>query len=88
MNPVDARIASALHMAPSAKSTGARAARQARTGLYKGISGTLSDTVTYAAVVPRYTSGKEKGQCTFTSNSIQPLDQISSFTGSGTVKFS
>ena len=33
------------------------------TGLYAGISGTLSITITFAGVGPLYTSGKHKGQC-------------------------
>ena len=57
------------------------------TGLYKGISGTLNVTVTFAAIAPRLTSGKNKGQCNL-SNSAQPVDQDGWITGTGTVKFS
>jgi hypothetical protein len=55
-------------------------------GLYNGISGTLNVTATFAFIAPRFTSGKKKGQCNL-SNSAQPLDQYSSITGAGTVKF-
>jgi hypothetical protein len=54
------------------------------TGLYKGISGTLSITETYAFISPLSTSGENKGQCNL---SAQPISQYSSITGSGTVSF-
>jgi hypothetical protein len=57
------------------------------TGLYKGINGTLDVTVTFAAIAPRYTSGKNKGRCNL-SNSVQPVDQNGWIAGTGTVKFS
>jgi hypothetical protein len=57
------------------------------TGLYKGISATLSATATFAFIAPRFTSGKDKGQCNL-SNSAQPLDQYSSIDATGTVHFS
>ncbi len=56
------------------------------TGLYKGISATLSATATFAFIGPRYTSGKHKGQCN-ESNSAQVLDQYASIHAAGTVKF-
>jgi hypothetical protein len=56
------------------------------TGLYKGLSGTLNVTASFAVIAPRFTSGKSKGQCNL-SNSAQPVDQYSWITGSGTVKF-
>ena len=54
------------------------------TGLYKGITGTLGITETYAFISPLSTSGKNKGQCNL---SAQPISQYSSITGSGTVSF-
>ena len=57
------------------------------TGLYTGISGTVSITETFVFIAPRFTSGKDKGQCNFSNNS-QPLSQYSSITGTGKVKFS
>ncbi|MGZ6670705.1 MAG: hypothetical protein ACXVH3_39350, partial [Solirubrobacteraceae bacterium] len=57
------------------------------TGLYKGISGTVRITVTFAGIAPRYTSGTHKGQCNF-SNSAQPLGQYQAITGTGSVHFS
>jgi hypothetical protein len=56
-------------------------------GLYKGISGTVRITETFAFIAPRFTSGKHKGQCNF-SNNAPVLSQYSSITGSGNVKFS
>jgi hypothetical protein len=56
------------------------------TGLYTGISGTVSITETFVFIAPRFTSGKDKGQCNFSNNS-QPLSQYSSITGTGKVKF-
>jgi hypothetical protein len=53
------------------------------TGRYSGIGGTLQMTVTLAFIAPRYTSGKDKGQC---DNNTQPLSQYESVTGSGIVK--
>lgn len=57
------------------------------TGLYTGITGTLNITETFAIIAPRFTSGKNKGQCNL-GNSAQPIAQYSSITGTGTVKFS
>jgi hypothetical protein len=57
------------------------------TGLYTGISGTLTVTETFAFIGPRYASGAKKGQCN-ESNSAEPIAQYSSITGTGTVKFS
>ena len=57
------------------------------TGAYKGISGTVTITETFAAYGPFYTSGPHKGQCN-TSNNAVPLAQWGSVTGVGTVTFS
>ena len=54
------------------------------TGLYKGITGTLNITETYAFIAPLSTSGENKGQCNL---SAQPISEYSSITGSGTVSF-
>jgi len=56
------------------------------TGLYAGIGGTLTVTVTFAFEGPRYTSGAKKGQCN-ESNSAEPVAQYSSIVGAGSVKF-
>jgi hypothetical protein len=56
------------------------------TGLYKGLTGALNVTATFAFISPRFATGKNKGQCDL-SNSAQPVDQYSWITGSGTVKF-
>ena len=56
------------------------------TGLYKGISGTLNITLTFAGLAPVVKSGKHAGQCN-TGNNVAPLATYSSITGSGTVKF-
>ena len=56
------------------------------TGLYKGIMGTVNLTETYAVILPRYKSGKNKGQCN-ESNNAQPLAQWGSVAGSGRVSF-
>jgi hypothetical protein len=53
-------------------------------GLYRGITGTLNITETYAFIVPLSASGKNKGQC---NPSAQPISQYSSITGAGTVSF-
>jgi hypothetical protein len=58
------------------------------TGLYVGITGTVSITETYAFILPQYTSGINKGQCNTSSNSLQPISQYASITGTGTVSFS
>jgi len=57
------------------------------TGAYKGISGTVELTETFAGVLPRLTSGKDKGQWN-ESNSANPVASWGSVTGSGTVSFS
>lgn len=57
------------------------------TGLYKGISGTVTITVSFFAVGPRFISGKKQGNCDF-RNSSKPLAQYGSIIGTGTVKFS
>lgn len=56
------------------------------TGLYKGISGTLMITETFAAYGPFFKTGAHKGQCN-TSNNATPTAQWGSVTGVGTVKF-
>jgi hypothetical protein len=57
------------------------------TGLYKGISGTVMLTETFAAYGPLYKSGAHKGKCN-TSNNATPTAQYGSVQGVGTVKFS
>jgi hypothetical protein len=57
------------------------------TGLYTGIAGTLTVTETAAFILPRYTSGKNKGKCN-TSNNAQPVKQYASIMGTGTLSFS
>jgi hypothetical protein len=56
------------------------------TGLYKGISGTVNITITFAGGGPLYNTGKRKGECNL-SNNAQPVAQYSSITGTGAVKF-
>lgn len=56
------------------------------TGMYKGISGTLMLTETFAGYGPFYKTGAHKGQCN-TSNNATPLAQWGSVTGAGAVKF-
>jgi hypothetical protein len=56
------------------------------TGAYKGISGTVELTETFAAILPRISTGKDKGQCNET-NSATPVAQWGSVTGSGTVSY-
>ena len=56
------------------------------TGLYQGITGTVNLSVTFAVVLARYTSGKNKGKCN-ESNNANPVAQWGSITGSGSVSF-
>jgi hypothetical protein len=56
------------------------------TGAYKGISGTVMLTETFAGYGPFYKTGAHKGQCN-TSNNATPIAQWGSVTGVGTVKF-
>jgi hypothetical protein len=56
------------------------------TGAYKGISGTLTITETFGAVLPRYTSGAHMGQCNM-NNNAQPDAQDGVVTGSGNIGF-
>jgi hypothetical protein len=56
-------------------------------GRYKGISGTVSVTITFAGDGPLFTSGKRKGTCN-TSNSGRLLSHYGEITGTGTVSFS
>jgi len=64
--------------APAALSNG--------TGAYKGISGTLMVTETFAAYGPFYASGAHKGKCN-TSNNAKPTAQWGAVTGVGTVTY-
>lgn len=57
------------------------------TGLYKGISGTIMLTETFAGYGPYYTTGPHKGACN-TSNNATPTAQYGSVQGVGTVKLS
>jgi hypothetical protein len=54
------------------------------TGLYQGIGGKVTITVTFAAVAPRFTSGAKKGQCNFGHSAGSYM----SITGTGNVTFS
>jgi hypothetical protein len=56
------------------------------TGLYKGISGSATVTMTFTGVGPRYQSGAKKGQCE--QNQGAPLAMLGAVTGRGTVQFS
>jgi hypothetical protein len=56
------------------------------TGLYANISGTIKITESFGFLASRFTSGPNKGKCNF-SNSAQPLAQMGSVHGSGTVSF-
>lgn len=56
------------------------------TGLYKGISGTIILTETFAGYGPYYTSGPHKGKCN-TSDNATPTAEYGSVQGEGTVKF-
>jgi hypothetical protein len=56
------------------------------TGNYKGITGMVKLTLTYAFVLPRFASGKHKGQCN-EGNNVPPVALYESVKGSGTVQF-
>ena len=56
------------------------------TGLYRGISGTLTLTVYDGGVGPTYTSGPNKGRCN-TSTTAKPLADRGWIIGHGTVKY-
>jgi hypothetical protein len=57
------------------------------TGLYKGISGTVNITLTFAGIGAVYKTGKHMGQCNM-SNNAPTIAQYSSIMGTGTVKYS
>jgi hypothetical protein len=56
-------------------------------GAYKGISGTLAITESFDAILPRISSGKDKGQCN-ESTSATPIASNGNISGSGRVMFS
>ena len=56
------------------------------TGNYTGVSGSVKATITEGLVLPKYPSGKHKGQCN-ESNSSSSVNQGEIFSGSGTVSF-
>ena len=56
------------------------------TGLYFGVGGNVKIAATFAAILPRYTSGAKKGQCNL-ANSAVPVAQYTSITGAGSVTF-
>jgi hypothetical protein len=56
------------------------------TGLYQGIGGKLTITVTFAGIAPRFTSGAKKGQCNFAQN-VQPFGAYQAITATGNVTF-
>jgi hypothetical protein len=56
------------------------------TGLYKGISGTVTITVDFVGDGPRFATGAKKGQCN-TSNNAKSVAQRGWISGKGTVKF-
>jgi hypothetical protein len=57
------------------------------TGAYAGISGTLTTTLTFGGIGPRYTTGAKIGKCNM-SNNAQPLAQFGTAVGHGTIKLS
>jgi hypothetical protein len=57
------------------------------TGAYKGISGTLKLTLSFAGVGRRSQSGPNKGKCLH-SDTEPPLAMLGSVTGRGTIHFS
>jgi hypothetical protein len=57
------------------------------TGAYKGISGTIMLTETFAGYGPFYKNGPHKGQCEINSPNATPIAQWGSVTGVGTVKY-
>jgi hypothetical protein len=54
-------------------------------GNYRGAAGTMNVTETIAFILPRYRIGPHEDQC---NNNTRPIDDYSSITGSGMVKFS
>jgi hypothetical protein len=56
------------------------------TGLYKGIAGTATVTITMNGIGPRYASGPNKGQCQ-RIGTVPPLTMMGSVIGQGTVHF-
>jgi hypothetical protein len=56
------------------------------TGSYVGITGSFTVTFLYAAILPKITSGKNKGQCN-ESNNAQSIGSAQVVTGSGTVSY-
>jgi hypothetical protein len=56
------------------------------TGLYKGISGSATATISFGGVGARYASGKHKGECIENQNA-QPLAQLGFVHGQGSVTF-
>jgi hypothetical protein len=56
------------------------------TGRYKGITGTVKLTLTYAFILPRFASGKHKTQCN-EGNTVPPVALYESVEGIGTVQF-
>ena len=56
------------------------------TGAYKGITGTVMLTETFAAYGPFFKAGADEGKCD-TSNNATPTAQYGSVQGVGTVKF-
>jgi hypothetical protein len=58
----------------------------AGTGLYKGISGTVNVTQTFAFIIRRYAIGAHAGQCNM-SQKAQPVATWASIVGSGNVSF-
>ncbi len=56
------------------------------TGAYKGISGTLMITETFAGYGPFYTTGAHKGKCN-TSSNANPTAEWGSVTGVGSIKY-
>ena len=56
------------------------------TGAYAGIHGTITITVNFGAIGPRYETGPKKGKCNLT-NKAQPIAVSGYILGQGTVKF-
>jgi hypothetical protein len=56
-------------------------------GAYAGISGTVKITTSFAAILPRFTSGPKKGQCNANANAAPVAQFQGALEGSGDVSF-
>ena len=88
LRTLDTLLTRAVFLTPTCSATlsaSSPASVVSGTGAYRGITGTITLTVTVSMVLPRYASGSHKGTCNVDGTST---GELVTFSGSGPISFS